>query len=157
MFIVDRNSIVEALSRFVSTSKVWLKKLGWKNRVFLSWPGLVGVGAVCSDMRRVEIVSQNQRSERSFWRNLNSVHDEAAIAARYIGEEAKAEHRVRAVIWLYPICTHGSAGRQLGLVLLCQPSTSGYRTQVQTTFGLGHCELLDYSTYQDYDLCYVRL
>jgi len=31
------------------------------------------------------------------------------------------------------------------------------RSQVQTTFGLGHCTLLDYSTYQDYDLCYVRL
>ena len=33
--------------------------------------------AGCSDLRRVEIVSQNQRSERSFWRNLNSVHDGA--------------------------------------------------------------------------------
>ena len=101
MVVFDRNFIVEAFSRFVSTSKVWLKKTGLERQGLFVVTGSCwsrSVVAVAPTLRRVEIVSQNQRSERSFWRNLNSVHDEAAIAARYIGEEAKAEHRVRAVI-----------------------------------------------------------
>ena len=44
-----------------------------------------------------------------------------------------------------------------GVGVVSEKCVSWCRSQVQTTFELGHCILLDYSTYQDYDLCYVRL
>ena len=55
-------------------------------------------------------------------KNSISVHDEAAIAARYIGEEAKAEHRVRAVILGNPIIPVSWLFSRTTLLVLCQTS-----------------------------------
>jgi len=102
MVVFDRNFIVEAFSRFVSTSKVWLKKTGLEKQGLLVVTGFFfGVGALLQ-LLRLE-AGRNRFSESAFRaefleKNSIVVHDEAAIAAQYIGEEAKAEHRVRAVI-----------------------------------------------------------